>query len=330
MKMTTSKIPLLIFCGWGHSATTPFYYTLALDNKGFHSGHRKETGYLNELEFYEYFNKPMWSYASVDPYERLLGEDDPNTPPSLNKHSPYTRHSEEFIRDWIAEPPSIEKYIDYYKIHYENIKDDYYGVCDFTNSNSWLREPFLDKYIPILQEHFDIKCIFVARDPVRRSYSDFCAKFFGNDPSGRWLKKGQIYPDLPAEKIYTDIKELFRGELPKSCTRFYVEFYQKWKKYVPTLQLVMEEFWEPSRFEEQTKKVSDFLGYPITKIHENAFWPESADKAPRYNFLKDQWGSVKEPLTPELYEYGKNVLFPVYKAWKDEFGVLPNTWGEFI
>ena len=110
MRMTMSKIPFLVFCGWGHSATTPFYYTVALDNKGFHGGHRKETGYLNELEFYEYFNKPMWSYASVDPYERLLGEDDPNTPPSLNKHSPYTRHSEEFIRDWIAEPPSIQKY----------------------------------------------------------------------------------------------------------------------------------------------------------------------------------------------------------------------------
>ena len=329
MKMTTSKIPLLVFCGWGHSATTPFYYTVALDNKGFHGGHKKETGYLNELENYEYFNMPMWKYTS-DPYERLLGKDDPLTPPSLNCHSPYTRHTEEFIRDWIAEPPSIQKYIDYYKIHYENIKDDYHGVSDFANGNSLLREPFLEKYIPILQEHFDVKCIFVARDPVRRSYSDFSAKFTCNDVSGERLKEGWLYPDNPTERQYTSIHEMFRGELHKSCTRFYVEFYRKFKKYVPTLQLVMEEFWEPSRFEEQTKKVSDFLGFPITKIHHNAFWPEAADKAPQYDYLKDQWGSVRDPLTPELYEYGRNVLFPVYKAWKDEFGVLPDTWGEFI
>ena len=75
---------------------------------------------------------------------------------------------------------------------------------------------------------------------------------------------------------------------------------------------------------------ADFLGFSITKIHHNAFWPEAADKAPQYDYLKDQWGSVRDPLTPELYEYGRNVLFPVYKAWKDEFGVLPDTWGEFI
>ena len=45
------KIPLLIFAGWGHAASTPFYYTLSVDNKYCHGGHRKETGYLNELDF---------------------------------------------------------------------------------------------------------------------------------------------------------------------------------------------------------------------------------------------------------------------------------------
>tara|TARA_B100000941_G_C28449496_1_gene524256 strand:- start:253 stop:1230 length:978 start_codon:yes stop_codon:yes gene_type:complete len=324
-----SKIPFLVFCGWGHSATTPFYYTVALDNKGFHGGHQKETGYLNELENYEYYNQPMWTYTS-DPYERLLGEDSPNVPPILNRHSPYTRHSEEFIRDWIAEPPSIEKYIEYYKIHYENIKHDYYGVSDFANGNCWLRKPFLDKYIPILQSHFDIKCVFVCRDPVRRSYSDFSAKFTGNCSSSRWYKKGEIYPGLKMDDDYKTMKELFKGELKKSCTRFYVEFYRKIKRYVPTLQLVMEEFWEPSRFDEQTKKLSDFLEFPITKIHENAFWPEAADKAPKYDYLKDQWGSVKDPITPELYQYGRNALSTVYDDWVDEFGVLPDTWGEYI
>ncbi len=327
--MTRTKIPFLVFCGWGHSATTPFYYTIALDNKGFHGGHKKETGYLNELENYEYFDMPMWKYTS-DPYERLMGKDNPNTPPILNCHSPYVKHSEEFIRDWIAEPPSINKYINYYKIHYENIKDDYYGVSDFANGNSWLRKPFLDKYIPILQEHFDIKCVFVARDPVRRSYSDFSAKFTGNDPSGKMLKEGMLYPNNPTDKEYTNIHEMFRGELHKTCTRFYVEFYRKFKEYVPTLQLVMEEFWEPSKFNEQTKILSDFLGYPITKIHENAFWPEAADNAPKYDYLKDQWGSVRDPLTPELYEYGRNVLSPVYEQWEDEFGALPDTWGKHI
>ena len=321
----TTKIPLLVFGGWGHAASTPFYYTLSVDNKYCHGGHRKETGYLNELENYEFFDQPMWTYTS-DPYDRLMVKNS-SMPPILDT---YVKHSEDFIRDWIAEPPSIDKYIHYYQIHYENIKHEYKAVADFTNGNSWLREPFLDKYIPALQEFFDIKCIFVARDPVRRSYSDFSAKFTENDPSGKMLKEGMLYPNNPTDRQYDDIHDMFCGELRKTCTRFYVEFYRKFKKYVPTLQLVMEDFWEPDKFEEQTNILSEFLEYPITKIHENAFWPEAGENAPKYDFLKDQWGSVRKPLTKELYDYAREQLDPVYSQWEDEFGSLPSSWGHHI
>ena len=322
-----TKIPLLVFGGWGHAASTPFYYTLSLDNNYCHAGHKKEIGYLNELENYEFFDQPMWKYT-YDPYDRLMGEDSPNVPSVLNRHSPYNDFPEEFIRDFIAEPPDIEKYIDYYLIHWRNVKHDYHAVADFANGNSWLRKPFLDKYVPILEKYFDIKCIFVARDPVRRSYSDFSAKFTNNCPSGRWFKKGELYPGTKMEEDYQSIGELFTGELHKSCTRFYVEFYRKFSKYFPTLQIVMEDFWEPDNFIEQTERLSNFLDYPITKIHENAFWPEAGENAPKYDFLKDQWGSVKEPLTKELYDYAREQLDPVYLQWKDEFGSLPSSWGK--
>ena len=324
----TSKPQLLLFGGWGHSASTPFYYTLGLDNKYCHAGHKKETGYLNELENYEFLGREMWGSVS-DPYERLMTTKKPRweVPEVLSRQSKYNKHSEEFIRDWVAPPPSIEKYIDYMLIHYENIKDDYQAVADFANATGWLREPFLDKYAPILNAVFDIKCIFMCRDPVYRSYSDFSAKFTCNDPSGKLLKEGQLYPDMPLEKQYDSIHEMFKGELDKSCTRFYVDFYVKFKKYFNTMQLVMEEFWEPDLRDSQLQRLSNFLGYPITKIHDNVFWPPTTEK---YEHLMDQWGAVEDPITEDLYQYGKNLLFPVYKQWKDEFGVLPDAWGEYV
>ena len=325
-----TKIPFLLFCGWGHAASTPFYYTLA-DNMYCHGGHIKEPSYLPNMEQYEYFDRPMWEYNS-DPYERILGPDTPNVPPELNHHSPYNDFPEEFIQDWIAEPPNIEKYIDYYLIHWRNVKHDYHAVADFSNCNGWLREPFLDKYIPKLEEYFDIKVIFVARDPVRRSYSDFSAKFTGNCNSSDWIKKGMFNPGMKMKKErYDSVGELFVEELNSSVETFhYVDFYRKFKKYVPTLQIVMEDFWEPNNFKEQTNTLSKFLDYPIVKIHENAFWPEAGENAPKYDFLKDQWGSVRKPLTKELYDYGREQLDPVYSQWEDEFGSLPSSWGHHI
>ena len=51
-----TKIPFLLFCGWGHAASTPFYYTLA-DNMYCHGGHIKEPSYLPNMEQYEYFDR---------------------------------------------------------------------------------------------------------------------------------------------------------------------------------------------------------------------------------------------------------------------------------
>ena len=123
---------------------------------------------------------------------------------------------------------------------------------------------------------------------------------------------------------------MFKGELDTVETFNYIDFYRKFKQYVPTLQIVMEDFWEPSKFKEQTSILSEFLNYPIKKIHENAFWPEAGENAPKYDFLKDQWGSVQEPLTKELYDYGREQLDPVYSQWEDEFGSLPSSWGHHI
>ena len=127
----------------------------------------------------------------------------------------------------------------------------------------------MDKYIPILQEYFDIKVIFVARDPVRRSYSDISAKFTGNCNSSELYEKGEFYPNRPLKKKYSIIHELFKGELDTVETFNYIDFYRKFKQYVPTLQIVMEDFWEPSKFKEQTSILSEFLNYPIKKIHDN-------------------------------------------------------------
>tara|TARA_B100000925_G_C21561947_1_gene283990 strand:- start:65 stop:337 length:273 start_codon:yes stop_codon:yes gene_type:complete len=89
----------------------------------------------------------------------------------------------------------------------------------------------------------------------------------------------------------------------------------------------MEQFWNPERQTEQCERLSRFLDYKITKIHENVYVPDLGTKAPHYEALKDQWGSDFEDITPELYEWSKKYLGFIYDEWKEYFGYLPREWG---
>jgi len=73
---------------------------------------------------------------------------------------------------FVSEPFTIQKYVDYHKAHWENIKDNYKSLADFSNSNGALSPSFLKKIIPILQNDFDVKVVMIFRDPVRREWSN--------------------------------------------------------------------------------------------------------------------------------------------------------------
>tara|TARA_B100001989_G_scaffold236469_1_gene198413 strand:- start:545 stop:817 length:273 start_codon:yes stop_codon:yes gene_type:complete len=88
----------------------------------------------------------------------------------------------------------------------------------------------------------------------------------------------------------------------------------------------MEQFWNPERKKKQCERLSRFLDYEITKIHENVYYPDRGTKAPHYESLKDQWGSDFEDITPELYEWSKQYLGFVYADWEKCFGSIPEEW----
>tara|TARA_B100000424_G_scaffold91675_1_gene68987 strand:+ start:216 stop:527 length:312 start_codon:yes stop_codon:yes gene_type:complete len=92
------------------------------------------------------------------------------------------------------------------------------------------------------------------------------------------------------------------------------------------LPIIMEQFWNPERKKEQCERLSRFLDYEITDIHENVYYPDRGSKAPHTEGLKDQYGSDFEDMTPELYEWSKQYLGFVYSDWEKCYETLPEEW----
>ena len=81
----------------------------------------------------------------------------------------------------------------------------------------------------------------------------------------------------------------------------------------------MEEFWE------NPKGLSEFLDFPITKVHENVYWPERGSNAPKYDYLKDQW-SDEEDISQESLDMAKKKMSNIYHDFNECFGYIPDAW----
>ena len=64
--------------------------------------------------------------------------------------------------------------------------------------------------------------------------------------------------------------------------------------------IVMEELWS-SR--EKMNDLSWFLEFPLTKVHENCYYPDRGQNAPKYEYLKDQWCSNTVALDKPTWEF---------------------------
>jgi len=126
------------------------------------------------LESYRKFRKRV--KAKSDRYAWHVDNPTGSKPPELVSENSKVGGGGKMIpsveKALISEPYTIQKYIDYHKAHWENIKDNYKSLVDFSNSNGALNPSFLKKYIPILQNDFDIKVVMIFRDPVRREWSN--------------------------------------------------------------------------------------------------------------------------------------------------------------
>ena len=157
------KIKLLWNIGTNYSATTPFWYTLSLNHKFCHTGHRKELHWLDILEAQEFWTTKVKGRPRYYKYfcKRLKGfKKSPlaylktNKPSKLQNARCFTKEEEEYFFSY---PTSIEKYIDYRKRHWNHIKHEYHALGDFSNSYCLLSEDFMRSIKDQLLEVFDLK-----------------------------------------------------------------------------------------------------------------------------------------------------------------------------
>ena len=312
---------LLLNPGAGWSATTPFLYTLSYDQQYCHCGHQKESGYLRNVYSTDTENniktvlQGYWS-ASDAKINSPMGQ-------VLSVKNKYVQHFDsKFLEHFFSAPYTIEKYVEYYKKHFEAIKDTYESVADFSNFNFTLPEQFLQKIAPYLMENFEVKVTFQFRDPIKRYFSEIGSNILQNFDSDLNLKE-KIYKKGKKQKKMFD----YRTEKQKfSPFCDFVSAYEKFERVFGKencYYVIMEEFWTQK---EELERLSDFLSYKITKLHENCYVPDMRSKAPRYEWLKDQWESDIEDIGPIEITIGKTRMKHFYDDFMKKFGKIPDSW----
>ena len=332
------KKPILLMnLGVGWSATTPFLYTLSIDQRYCHPGHVKENHYLRMIFEQDCLNsteiRDFILSTSVNPKQwifRLWQKE-------LYEYNYHFMDNQDYLTEWYSDV-TIKKYIDYYLKHWEVIKTDFHAVADFSNHNWSL--PYWEngkEMIDKIMEVFDLKVTVQFRDPIRRLYSELGTCFIDEQT-----------PYMPVEAAEDKIRigqeflknnqhnEFFKISLDDAAwggaNCQYVDLYTKWEELVGKdniLAIIMEEFWNPQYRKQQCERLSNFLGAPIQKIHQNAYFPDMGADAPHYDGLIDQWTSDKETITEETIEYALKYMKPCYTDWKSKFGSVPELWTKY-
>jgi hypothetical protein len=299
--------PKLLLCpGTGYSATTPLYYTLAVNSQYCHGGFDKEYQLLPLLYFketkdterYEYYYKYWFRKHTLSNdsgvYKKSGAKRERH--PLVDFNNPYTHLDSEY---YLKDPITLEKYIQYFQEHYHNIKDTYQSVCDFTTDNGNLPLWFLQSIAPILQEYFEVKVIIINRDPVRRLFSEVNRKF--QKKKRKFSSATELFfhilnhptQDFGLHRIYEDVNYLtYHKEIVSNYSQ----------AFSSVLEISMEKLWEGK------ENLSDFLEYPIDNLYHNCYYPFKGSKAIHHKYLEDQWMSDIEDLNHEQYELAKTYL----------------------
>ena len=305
------KIKLLLNVGTCFSATSPFHYTVSYDHKCVYTGHVKEHAYLHNL------------MVGGKPLREEGKRPKPNIAAKKRKPDILSHRSEYIVGNWTKEEEaqffyeslSIENYIAYYLKHWEHCKHDYEWVGDFSNQHATLSIPFMLTIRDKLLEHFDVKVTMQFRDPVRRLFSvanrSSKIKEYGDmtpiQIMLKWLS-GAFEPNAYYSSIYRRHAQIWGVENVRA--------------------IVMEELWNPDTQKEELEHLSDFLGYKFTKVHQNVYYPDMGSKAPKYEYLSDQWSSDQVDITDEQYKTCARLMKSVYAEFEKTFGYVPYEWNK--
>jgi len=92
----------------------------------------------------------------------------------------------------------------------------------------------------------------------------------------------------------------------------------------------MEQLWERNGDKwggkEAMEKLSDFINYKITDMFPNVYVPDMKSKAPKLEYLSDQWMSDQVDLTYEQEQVARRLMDKAYTEWERVFGSIPKEW----
>ena len=319
-----NKPKLLLNGGWSWAASSPLIYTLQRIAKYAHFGYTKTFRYLqtpkmkgDELIFISTEQVPkIVNRVCNGTWENYKSEEPSTHQMNLRIDlEPLDDFPHEHLKPLVTGNPTITKYMDYYHaLHdhviskgYKSVGDGVMGRNRFFVSDGMILpqrtiEEYDKQYHETLLSEFDVKIIFLARDPVRRAFSQYLHKVQKNNKS------------YPLDLYYWDyMKEIYKA----------YETFGRDNVHITT----MEELWEGTAKSE----LSQFLDHPITNLWKNLYSP---DRGHLVEFDKDvpcqAYGQNLAELTPEMYYLYKGRCQYIYDEWKDEFGSLPLYWGEPI
>lgn len=305
------KPTLLICWGFGWAASSPLAYTLQRNAKYCHVGHTKQLYYLGRTvretdpldDFKTRVVNNTWENYDSDVGHKM------NLPEDLE---PLKNFPLDVFEDFATKPYTIEKYINYYLALWETVKPfGFKAVADFSRF-SWRTNNIKD-IASIewnkLHEHFDLKGIFIVRDPIRRVFSEILTL-------NHFARKNNE-------------EEIVNDELPEWMVD-YVTCFDNARMIIPNTQMfVMEELWEGSGRE--LKKLSTFLDHPIDELWHNSYAPDVGHHIKYDSRVPCQHlGQSNRVLSPYIYANWLDACRPVYDSWRKRYGILPRYWGRPI
>ena len=302
-----------LLSGWGWTATSPLIYTLQRNAKYCHFGYTKSFRCL-------YLDPPKLQHGTDirNIYSRVASGTWENWK-SLQEGTHRLNLTEDLepIRDFPLEHftkllsgiPTISKTVDYFHALHDHVIDKGYKAVGWTGI-ALPKTPteFSRKFITTLTSEFDVKQIFIVRDPVRVAFSIYLNRRRQVEEDNRNI--------LPRQLKFLDY-------IPKILE--YYEMFGQDNVHV----VAMEDLWEDDGTAKQ--QLSNFLDHPIPELWKNLYAP---DRGHLVEYDPDvpcqSYGQNLQELTEDIYYHYKSKYQYIYDSWVDKYGSLPLYWGKHL
>jgi len=318
------KTKLLMMGGYGFAATSPLTYTLQRKAKYCHVGYTKYFRYLeryfNQLSYPDDVVDPRGSQQVLGIYQQVLTNTYESTTPVGHRMNlpedmqPLRDFPITHLKSVARKLPSISGYIEYYKaLSNHVVSKGYKSVADFYTPVHF-DTPFSQELYSAIKENFDVKIIYITRDPIRRAFSQY-------------LDKVQRVFEHPYHRYWRELLTL-PATFPAQPYVEHFRFAQEVFGASNVHMTVMEELWEGDG--SALDALSRFLDHPIPELWKNLYAPDRGHLLQSDTDVDCQGHQYKMELTPETYWNLKKKYQHHYDHWEYYFGSLPLYWGEPI